>query len=468
MRPSPKVFLVQAASYHPEIECAMPLGIMYLAAYLQMKLDCRVRLYDMQLGVRNTDPVIAAAREFEPDLIGIGGMTPDAKVIDELARRFKAAFPGIMVLAGGVHATNYTKDVLANEAIDYVIAGEGELAFAAFIEFMLGHRPLKEVPNLVYRNGDGLQFQAVLPWIEDLDALPFPAFDLIELERYHRIPRCGIIYARRRYAALATSRGCPFQCIYCHKILGKQWRPRSAENVVEEMERLVRDFRIGEFVIMDDMFNWSAERVNQIAHLIIDRGLQIKLSFPIGLRGDIMTDENIRLLKQAGMFRCMYAVETASPRLQRLIRKNNNLEKLRQVIDYTRRQGVMVHGTFMLGFPTETEAEARGTVEWALSTNLHTAAFFRVIPYEGSELMRLARESGAMVPEEKSVYEFHKANVVNISTMSNATLNRLRRAAYRRFYISPLRFFGILRALPNRWRLLPLLLANWVRKAIVW
>jgi anaerobic magnesium-protoporphyrin IX monomethyl ester cyclase len=138
------------------------------------------------------------------------------------------------------------------------------------------------------------------------------------------------------------------------------------------------------------------------------------------------------------------------------------------VIAYTREQGVMVHGSFMLGFPTETEADAEATIRWALDSRLHTAAFYRVIPYWGTELSRMAAAQGARLPENLERYEFHKSSDINVSAMPDEVLTRVRRSAYRRFYLSARRLASIFRVLPNRRTLLPRLFALWVRKAFVW
>ena len=462
------VFLVQAAAYSPTTERSMPLGIMYLASFLRERSACRVGLFDMQLGARTTAPAVAAARAFGPDLIGIGGMTPDARVMDSLARDFKAAFPTVPIVAGGVHATNASAEVMKNDSIDFLIAGEGEIGCAALVEHLEGKRREEQVPGLFYRRDGNLISNEPAPFVDDLDSLPRPAYDLIDLDAYFRIPRCGVIYSNYRYAAVVSSRGCPYRCAYCHKILGSKWRPRSAESAVDEMEWLARDYWIGDFVIMDDLFNLDPDRINRMARLILDRRLKVKLSFPIWLRGDIMTEESVRLLARAGMFRCMYAVETASDRLQKMIHKNNDLEKIKRIIEYTRAQGVMVHGSFMLGFPTETEAEARATVEWALRSRLHTAAFYRVIPFQGTDLCRMANEYGVKIPENPEGFEFHRANVVNVSAMPDLTINRLKREAYRRFYFSFARLWCIFQVLPNKWRTIPALFAIWIRKAFLW
>ncbi len=178
-----------------------------------------------------------------------------------------------------------------------------------------------------------------------------------------------------RCAPIFTSRGCPFGCIYCHNVFGKKFRARSAENVLDELSMLKREYNIGEIEIIDDCFNIDLSRAKEIARGIIDRKLDIAISFPNGIRADHMDKELVDLLKEAGTYRVYYAVETASPRLQKLIRKNVDLDRPKEIVDYTAAQGIMTCGFFMMGFPTETEEEIRMTIDYACRSKFHQVLF---------------------------------------------------------------------------------------------
>jgi radical SAM superfamily enzyme YgiQ (UPF0313 family) len=462
-----RFFLVMAADYFPETEKCFPVGVLQLAAYLRERAGCEVGFFDMQLNVRDAGPVVAAIERFRPEVVGLSALTTDHAALHAVAKAVKERWPALPVVAGGPHATTYPDDVMARGHVDFIIAGEGEHGAAALVRHLRGEVRADDVPNLIWRRNGELRHNEPAPYIDDLDALPFAAYDLPNLEAYYRIPRAGVIWARRRYAAVSTSRGCPYRCAYCHQLLGKRYRPRGAANVVAELERLKRDYDIGEIVFVDDMFNLQRDRVQAICRLMIERRLDLKFAFPIGLRGDIMDEPTIRALAQAGMFRCMYAVETASPRLQTLIGKHLQLDRVREVIELTNRYGVLTHGTFMLGFPTETEAEARATVQWALASRLATAAFFRVIPFGNTDLARLAVEAGATLPTDFTRFEFHKSKI-NVSRMSDAVLDRLKKRAYLRFFLNPVRLWRTVRRLPQPWRNLPHLAAIWWRKTFVW
>ena len=261
-----------------------------------------------------------------------------------------------------------------------------------------------------------------------------------------------------------SSRACPWRCTYCHNSYGKKFRERSGENVLAEMELLVTKYGVREFVFMDDIFNLRAERAKTIARGIIDRGWKIRLTFPNGFRGDILDEELVLLLKEAGMYRCMVAVESASPRIQQVMKKRLKIDKVGKIVDFIAEQGVMVHGAFMLGFPGETEEEMRATIDWAAKSSFHTAAFFRVIPFKGTELFEEVEHAGFELPSDWSAYEPYQSDI-NLSEVPEEKILHLRKTAYRRFYLNPKRLLRIFRLIPNKSNMIPYLTLLFARRA---
>lgn len=443
----------------------MPLGLMALTAYLRRERDCVVRIFDMQHDCRGVDRVVDAARDFAPDLIGIGGMSTDAEVIHALAHRLKTAFPDRPLVVGGAHAGHRAEDLVALPDIDYVVAGEGEIATLALLDHLDGRIPVDRVPSLVRRTGDGIVRTDPAPPILDLDSLPFPAIDAIDADAYYRISRPGYFYARRRYAVVMTSRGCPFGCSYCHHIHGRKYRYRSPENVLAEMTMLRAKIGAQEFVFLDDLLNLPAGRLERIAELIIERDWGVALNMPTGLRGDLMSEQTLRLLKRAGLFRCMFAIDTASPRLQKFTGRRLNVEKTLEMIRFARKIGILVHGTFILGFPTETREEAELTVSTALGSDLHTAAFHRAVAFKGTKMYAQAVAAGAVNVDDPAGYDYKLDHGVNPSLMSEKELVRIRKNAWRRFYLSPRRAAALFAFLPYWVRVMPMFLRMWLEKA---
>ena len=462
-----QVFLAQASNFDPKVEKTPPLGLLYLAGYLRDKAGHDCRICDMKLGMQSVEEVMADYKRFPSNLVGVSTITYDAPVAHEIARQVKQVNPDAKVFFGGAHPTAYAEDVVEDENVDYVVVSEGELTTTDLIDALETGRDVSTVPGLVYRDNGNLIRTEPRTYIENLDEIPFPAWDMVPHRRYFDLPRIGIIYANREYMIVLTSRGCPYRCAYCHKTLGKRYRAHSAERVVEEFKVLYKDFGIREFVFMDDLFNLQPERVEAIAKGIIDSGMKVSLHFPNGFRGDIMSLDLVKLLQKAGMYRCMYAIETATPRIQKLIRKNVDLEKTTRIARQTAELGIMVHGVFMLGLPTEVESEARATVDYVLNSPFTTIAVFRAVPFKNSDLAKLAEDDGIDIEKNLGKYEFHKTDV-NLSRTPTDVLSKLKRQAYRRFYLNPKRLWRIFQLLPNRRRLLPALILQFIKKGILW
>jgi radical SAM superfamily enzyme YgiQ (UPF0313 family) len=205
---------------------------------------------------------------------------------------------------------------------------------------------------------------------------------------------------------------------------------------------LVKRYGIREFHFFDDVFNLDRARSARIMEMIADRGWNLRLAFPNGLRGDILTAELLRSYRRAGTYLICFAVETVTPRIQKMIQKHVKLEETARMIRVARDEGIIPLGFFMLGFPTETEAELRATIDWACESALLKAYFFSVIPFEGTMLADQAREATPGVPLDNTV-TFHSEDCY-YATATGVNLPRIQRQAYFKFYLRPgrlLRFF---------------------------
>jgi radical SAM superfamily enzyme YgiQ (UPF0313 family) len=355
---------------------------------------------------------------------------------------------------------------MADANVDLVVRGEGEFIFADVLDGIAdGRRDWAGCAGVTWRSEAGeIVAEPDRPPPKDLDEMPFPAWDLVGHEKYHTVPRGGVIYAHKEFATMFSSRACPWRCTYCHNSYGKTFRERSADNVLAEIDLLVKDYGVKELVFMDDIFNFRPERAKKIARGLIDRDYGLKLTFPNGFRGDILDEELVDLLKDAGMYRCMVAVESAVPRIQKVMKKNLRIEKVRHIVDYIAGKGIMVHGAFMLGFPSETEEEMRRTIDWASGSSFHTAAFFRVIPFKGTELFEQVEHAGYQLPTDWSAYEPYQTDI-NLSEVPEADILRLRKSAYRRFYWRPRRLWQIFKLIPNKLTMIPYLSLLFAQRA---
>jgi amino acid adenylation domain-containing protein len=229
------------------------------------------------------------------------------------------------------------------------------------------------------------------PVITHLDRLPFPNRSLVNYEKYHRYIGQSLI---KHSISMLGTRGCPFHCAYCHKIWPDKQVTRSAENIFAEVQ-LYYNMGIRRFVFLDDVFNLNVKNTRKFFQLIDKHYPDLQLF--LCLRGDILTKDYIDLMVKAGTLRMALALETASPRLQKLIGKNLNLEKFRENIEYISKKypQVILELNTMHGFPTETEAEARMTLEFIKSLKWIHFPYINILKiYQDTNMEKLALENG--------------------------------------------------------------------------
>ena len=456
-----KVYLVRVANDFAEYGLTHPLGVMYLSAYLKQHTDHEVRIKDQRGEQCSLQDVLDDIADWAPDVVGISAMTAEAKLMYRLAEWVKAASPATRVVGGGPHTSAFTEESLTESVLDHVVVGEGEETFEDLLAAYERGESGDGVAGTAYRKPDGtVALTEGRTYMEDLDDLPYPDWDAIDLTLYDGKPGFDLMNARKRQMSLFTSRACPFECIYCHNVFGKVFRARSPENVVGEITRLHRDYGVEEFLVLDDIFNIDLVRAKKIARMLIAEKMDISLVFAGGFKADLVDEELLDLLVEAGMERIAYAIESAAPRVQTLIKKGLDLDKVAQVIRWTARRGVIVRGYFMIGFPNETTDEAMASIEWAERSELTIAAFNRAMPFKGTELYDMAQRAGTLRELDYEQYNYDYSDN-NLSDMPDAELDRLQRLAYRRFYGNPRRILNLVWRLPNK-RQLPKLFAVWV------
>ncbi|MGD2085115.1 MAG: amino acid adenylation domain-containing protein [Candidatus Aminicenantes bacterium] len=231
------------------------------------------------------------------------------------------------------------------------------------------------------------------PQIKDLDQLPLPDRSLVDYERYNQYIGLAAV---KDSMTLQGTRGCPFKCIYCHKIWPKSHMVRSAENIFSEVRRLY-DIGVKRFSFIDDIFNLNVKNSTRFFELLIKNDLDLQLFFPNGMRGELLTREYMDLMIEAGMVNISLSLETASPRLQRLIKKNLNIEKLRENVQYLCQvyPQVILDIQTMHGFPTETEEEAMMTMDFLKTMKwIHFPYIHIVKIYQNTEMEKVALAHG--------------------------------------------------------------------------
>ncbi len=400
---------------------------MYLSAAAKRAFPgVAVRL--LNTAVEPHDPVALTEtlRSFVPDVVGFRALAIARERLIQLMRDVRALLPEVPLVVGGPHATCEPESILRDAPACFVISGEGERSFVQFLEHLGGTREIGAVGGLHFCRGAEVVHNASAELIADLDALPYPDYTVLNEETYAGVLSYG--YTLRRQGLILSSRGCPFACKYCFKTMGRGFRARCATSVVDEIEYLRRERNIQDITFVDDTFNLDARRVRAIFQGVRDRGLDCRFYFPAGLRAELMTRELVDLLVEAGTSWITYAVESAVPRINELAGRNGDPETAAGIIDYTVRKGIMVGLFLMVGFPTETYAEAMETIRYARQRKGVTMPYlFAVRYFPHTELTQLGLSMGAIAPEaiETSRLAYHDISGSETSTLTRKDFQNL-------------------------------------------
>jgi radical SAM superfamily enzyme YgiQ (UPF0313 family) len=436
---------------------------MYIASSLkQANKSHEVKIIDMVVERKVYHDIRNEIKEFQPDIVGISGLTPEADAVHFLADSIKKDCAHCAIIVGGPYGTSAPRRAVMNPHIDFAVIGEGERTMVELTELISNHghtrHDFRDTKGIAYlRDGDYIQTEP-REYLEDLDSLPFPAWEMIPMEKYFSL---GVVsesktHYHQRYMSIFTSRGCPYGCIYCHNIFGKRFRCRSAENVFLEIKTLYEQYNFHEIHFLDDTFNLNRKRVLQLCRSLQESGFRIKFSFPNGLRGDILDEEIIDVLAEAGMYSLALGIESGSEKIQRSIKKNADLHQLKKSIAYLHHKGIATHGFFMVGFPGETGEDIQQTIAFAKESQLHTAGFHSLIPFEGTPLYQQVTAQGSEIKLDSTSHNFKKLDI-NLSSISASEIAKLIKRAYWDFYANPKRLWNIFKLSPNKMYLFQLI-----------
>jgi magnesium-protoporphyrin IX monomethyl ester (oxidative) cyclase len=454
------------ATIFPEEDAphVFPLGIGYLAAVLQNKgyevkvLDCLssdenfTKNEDGTLHVGLTwEQITHEIENFRPGVVGISCLWtadyPNAKKISELVKEVG----DIPVIFGGAHTTALPRQVLSNETVDYVVIGEGEVTLPRLLKHLGDNGSLSKIPGLGCKMNGTININPINEYILDLDQVPFPARHLFPMENYLSSRYVhNYIFKRQPHAQMITSRGCPLNCTFCtiHSIWGKKVRFRSAENVVDEIQFLVKKYKVKEIHFEDDNISINPKRMQKICEEIIKRKLDITWTAPNGMYAHTLSRDLLKIMKASGCYRVSIGIENGNQDfLRNVCKKAVDLAKVRAVVKDLNDLKIESTGFFMLGIPGETKHTMKETIEFAKSLDLDYAIFSIYSPYPGTEMYDLAVSKGYL-PHDIDYARFkNKYSTLNTEFLSAREVERYRNKALFELEINkilhhPIRYFS--------------------------
>jgi len=418
-----------------------PMWLSYATGVLEAAgFECR--LIDAPASGQDLAAIMASLASFRPEVIVIDTSTPSIYNDIETAEILKEKYGAFIVLVG-THPSALPQEVLnISEAIDFVIRREYEYPLLELVQTIaagkLGVEALNQISNLTFRLGGQIYHNQAETLAPDLDKIPFVSKTYKKHLNYHDYfyshSKCPIV-------TIITGRGCPHQCVYCvypQVFSGHKLRYRSIENVVDEIEYILKAFPdVKEIMFEDDTLTINKKRCFQLAEEILRRGL--KFNWSANSRAEI-DFETMKILRQAGARLFCVGIESGAQEVLDSMRKNLKVERIRQFFKDAKRAGILIHGCFLLGNPGETKETLEKTLQFAKELNPDTAQFFPIMVYPGTVAYDWARENGFLVTEEFEKWldgEGMHNCVVSRPGLSNDDLVDFCDRARKEFYLRP-------------------------------
>lgn len=407
-----------------------PMGLAYIAGYLRGN---GVNVEVLDLAALRADDSMAKTliARSNADLVAMAATTNTIVLAYDLAKMTKEVLPQAKVAVGGPHPTMEPIRTLQEcSSLDYCIVSEAEETMLELVE----GKPLENIMGLSYRHKGDVKVTAPRPLIQDLDALPFPARDLLPLDKYWTP---GV--RRYPFAILITSRGCPYSCTFCSnfRTQGKQFRARSPENVLAEIDHLVKDYGVKEINIIDDNFTFLPQRVKEICDGLIKRNYDLDLKTGNGIRADRVTLPMLKHMRKAGFYLVAFGIESGNPDILKKMRKGETKEQITQAVSWAKQAGLLTEGFFMFGNEGEGKKEMLETIAFAKELDLNIAQFQVYTPVPGSPLYDKIARDGKVFSQKWEDFNAFNEPLFEYGESKFSLMMEMQQKAYRDYYFRP-------------------------------
>lgn len=361
----------------------LPLGLMYIAAVLEQN-GYKTEILDafmtddafvkngktLRVGM-SYEQIKAQISSRKPDIVGIAGpFTCQIEHSLKVSSITKEVNPDILTVVGGPHATVVPKGFLEEaKNVDIAVTGEGEYAMREIAQYFEGKKQLSEILGIAYRKSGEVKVNAQRPFNANLDELPYPAYDHINMEQYLSPKKIGYRSFRDRAISMVTSRGCPYNCCFCsvHLHMGKGFRAHSPSYVLNHIQYVVDKFNVKNIFFEDDNLTFDLKRFETICDGIIERKIKIGWETPNGVRADCLNMDLLKKMKASGCQSVFFGVESGDPEiLNNVICKSLDLNRVVEVAKNCRQIGLKTGGFYIIGFPGEKKENMQKTVDFAL------------------------------------------------------------------------------------------------------
>ena len=366
-------------------------GIGYMSAVLR-EAGHETRTIDFNNKPGNEERIAALK---DVDIIGISIRSFTLEHAESLIAKIRS-HTNAALICGGPHITldgiNFLRQ---HKEFELGAVGEAEQTITEIADGM----PHDEIKGIIYRKDDEIAATERKEWRNDVDAIPCPDYDNFDS-----------IKGKIKSYPLITSRGCPYSCVYCSvpRVIGKVWRPRSAENVIAELRHARERYKSNEFEVLDDNFTLDMRRAKKICQLMIDEGIDIKWSCRNGVRADRLDSELLRLMRQAGCHSIGIGIESLVPEIFDNLNKGERIEDIKNAVMMAKQAGIHVTGFFIVGLPLSTYEKDKQSMKAAKQLGLDSSLWGMFVPYPGTDTWDWVLGNAKMLHDWKSGFHMGK------------------------------------------------------------
>ncbi len=452
-----KVFLINPPYCHEEQGGALePIGLCYLASVARLA-GHDVRIHDL-CDTHHADlpRFFAEMDAFDPEVVGITGMSSNYMAGLKVARAVKARY-GCTTVFGGWHVSGRPQTVL-EAAIDYVVIGEGEDTFVELLRFLSSGKPQRcEIRGLAYEEDGHVQINRPRERMKSLDLLPPPDRSELPVHRYRHPMLMNVPVSRMKTLSLQGSRGCPYKCTFCQTpaIWGNLWRHRDAASVADEIEHLIEAHQINSLFFRDEEFTLNRTWVLDVARELTRRGIPKVLQWGSFCRLDDIDRELVETLKEAGYCYGFVGIEGGTAGARDRIRKHFKQEEAERALQLFHEYDITSHAGWIIGFPWDTPEGLEEQFDWLRTLPIDLLAMSYAMPFDGTPFGEEMKATGMLLSEDTDRISL-KRPVLRTPHIGTEELVRIRASFVRRFYLRPRHLARMVRRLylqPQRFRI---------------
>jgi radical SAM superfamily enzyme YgiQ (UPF0313 family) len=441
-----KVLLINPLTLEDSMVNITPnLGLGYLAASL-LNNGFEVEIWDGVKKDMSKKKLEERLNVRDYQVAGFQAYTRSVREVQQGLEKVKSINPDVITVIGGPHPSGDPDGSMNYLKTDYAFRGEAEIGLVQLLKKLDGSedRKFEDINNLIWRD-NGTVVRNPLQPIEDLDVVGMPAWEMINPNDYPYAP-IGAFSKKFPLTSISSTRGCPYRCTFCanNTIMGRKVRARSADIVLKEMELLHDKYGIREFQIIDDNFTSKKELTLGVCQGILDRGWDISLSFPNGIRLSTLDEDILHLLERAGCYSLGLGIESGSPSTLKNMKKAQSVDEIKKQVNLIHRvTKIRTTGFFIIGYPTETKEDVMQTIELSKELPIDRAQFTICLPVPGSEMTEQMIKEGKLQDVDFSDISFQ--NIVHVpEDMTLKELKKYRTKAYMEFYLRLRIILGLL------------------------